>query len=447
MLDILTTQTSPQQTGKSAQNGKVENAGSKDQAFSEEYAATADDAEEAETQQTEESQAAAEERQSKTESDAETGDEMSSEKSLIAKTENSEQNTEEPPAFAIADSGTTGKVPESGATPSSVELSEAKRGKAQDLIQAAPAEAAKAISNAGATKAPAATTSAAEVFLTAKAAENAALPASTGLAGKPEKGAVAEPLSPSVPTVKPENTPAALPSNPISSDQFAEKLKSVKLSEELRARAIPPRSDAPVPPVAAAALNTPQATKTVPMTALAKVEAGKEKTVLDATSALNIEALTATEARSTSSTATTPLNQLLGRAETPAAIARQMAEALQKLPDRPVEISLNPKELGRVRMNISAVEAGITVTIVTERPETLDLMRRNIDQLVREFQAIGYSDINFAFSEGETHQGFGEDFDERNGVSPTQLELLEAEEIAASDETNLAAQTGVDIRL
>ncbi len=137
---------------------------------------------------------------------------------------------------------------------------------------------------------------------------------------------------------------------------------------------------------------------------------------------------------------------ILQRAETPVLIARQMAEALQRQPDRPVEISLNPKELGRVRMSISAAEAGITVSVIVERPETLDLMRRNIDQLARDFELIGYSDINFAFSQGETQHNFS---DETEQAQPTATLTIEQDEADASTALvpPVAVSTGIDIRL
>lgn len=445
MLDILTTQTSSQQMGKSAQSKKVDNADAQEQAFAEEYAATGAEVEGTE-QQTEEPEVASQE-QSDGETDAEASDETSSDGLSRPDLENSATTVDEQPVFGVADSGKAAKVPEGDASPSTAELSKTRRPTVQDLAQVTPADATKQSDSAGAAKTVGSTVSAAEVFVSAKAAENAAMATSAGLAEQPAKGVGTDLPSLNVPLVKQEKTPVSAVKTLNPSDQLPEKIKSMELSEELLARAVTSRSDAQSQTVAPTPPAAQQVAKIVPLTALAKVESSKDKTVLDSTSALNIEALTATEVRSSSSTATTPLQQLLGRAETPAAIARQMAEALQKLPDRPVEISLNPKELGRVRMNISAAEAGITVSIVTERPETLDLMRRNIDQLVREFQAIGYSDINFAFSEGETQQGFGEASDERSEGTTSQLELLEAEQIADSNETNLLAQIGVDIRL
>ncbi len=138
------------------------------------------------------------------------------------------------------------------------------------------------------------------------------------------------------------------------------------------------------------------------------------------------------------------LAQTLSRPETPGMIGRQMAEVLQRLPDRPVELSLNPEELGRVRLSISTAEGGITVHVLAERPETLDLMRRHIDQLGREFQALGYENINFAFNEGQSEQGTGTNSHESNAQSVTgEREQQEDPTV----QVTMTPSTGVDLRL
>ncbi|MEP2640202.1 flagellar hook-length control protein FliK [Roseobacter sp.] len=145
------------------------------------------------------------------------------------------------------------------------------------------------------------------------------------------------------------------------------------------------------------------------------------------------------------STAPTTLAQTLSRPETPSMIGRQMAEVLQRLPDRPVELSLNPEELGRVRMSISASEGGITLNVLAERPETLDLMRRHIDQLAREFQALGYENINFAFNEGQTDaEG------QANGDGSSELHAsasAEAPDVEPVVPVTMAPSSGVDLRI
>jgi hypothetical protein len=92
---------------------------------------------------------------------------------------------------------------------------------------------------------------------------------------------------------------------------------------------------------------------------------------------------------------------LTARPEMPAHLAQHLAHALHRSPDRPLEIALNPAELGRVRMTLAATDAGIVVTILADRPDTLDLMRRNINDLGQSFSELGYEDIAFAFGQND----------------------------------------------
>lgn len=80
-----------------------------------------------------------------------------------------------------------------------------------------------------------------------------------------------------------------------------------------------------------------------------------------------------------------------------AQVTRQIAMAIQNNPGRSVEITLNPAELGHVRISLSSAEAGMIVSIQADRPETLDLMRRNADLLAEDFRNIGYDTTSFSF--------------------------------------------------
>lgn len=139
-------------------------------------------------------------------------------------------------------------------------------------------------------------------------------------------------------------------------------------------------------------------------------------------------------------------NPAFARPETATLVGRQMAEALQRLPDKPVELALNPKELGRVKMSIASADGAITVTVLAERPETLDLMRRNIDQLAREFQAIGYDSINFAFSEGQSNEDTNGDSRQDQRSASSDMDTLETPESTPTP-IQITPSTGVDIRL
>lgn len=76
-----------------------------------------------------------------------------------------------------------------------------------------------------------------------------------------------------------------------------------------------------------------------------------------------------------------------------------------------IEVRLQPEELGRVRLAMVSGEAGFTVQVTAERPDTLDLIRRNIDLLENDLRDRGFADMSFSFS-GE-HQSdtpsFGDD--------------------------------------
>jgi len=91
-----------------------------------------------------------------------------------------------------------------------------------------------------------------------------------------------------------------------------------------------------------------------------------------------------------------------GLAELPRGVGLQLAEAASRFPDRPVELTLSPEELGRVRMTLSTVDGALTLSLSAERPETLELLRRHIDELARDFRALGYADVSFSFEDRPT---------------------------------------------
>jgi len=79
-------------------------------------------------------------------------------------------------------------------------------------------------------------------------------------------------------------------------------------------------------------------------------------------------------------------------------VAQQLIEVANLAPNCPVEIALNPEELGRVRMTLHPSDGGMQVSLVADRPETTELLRRNIEMLANEFRELGYTSISFTFS-------------------------------------------------
>lgn len=137
-----------------------------------------------------------------------------------------------------------------------------------------------------------------------------------------------------------------------------------------------------------------------------------------------------------------PQHTLHQRPDLPVHIARQLAEAMQGNSLRPVDIALNPEELGRLRLTMSVSDSGMVMHVTAERPDTLDLVRRHIAELSQEFRDIGYPDVSFSFADGNardegraTPLGATEPDGEGTPDNPVEITL------------SAAPDTGVDIRL
>ncbi|PWG17114.1 hypothetical protein DFK10_08725 [Salibaculum griseiflavum] len=128
---------------------------------------------------------------------------------------------------------------------------------------------------------------------------------------------------------------------------------------------------------------------------------------------------------------------------TPAQIAHQIAVGVSVAQGGQTELRLNPEELGRVRLSLSGSEGGLVVAIAAERPETADLLRRHIDSLAREFEALGYADVDFRF-EGESQQDRGHET-ARGGFVP-RSDLPDDTDMPQVAE-GLALGAGLDLKL
>jgi hypothetical protein len=88
------------------------------------------------------------------------------------------------------------------------------------------------------------------------------------------------------------------------------------------------------------------------------------------------------------------------RAELP--VVRSVIHQITQSVSRPqgegvIEVRLQPEELGRVRLTMVAAEAGMSVQVTAERPETLELIRRHIDLFESDLRKQGFAGMSFSF--------------------------------------------------
>lgn len=86
-------------------------------------------------------------------------------------------------------------------------------------------------------------------------------------------------------------------------------------------------------------------------------------------------------------------------------VAMQVAIAVSKSEGGTIDLALRPVELGETQISMDFEAERLVVTVATERTETQDLMRRQIDDLAREFRDLGYRDVSFRFEQQAGQQG------------------------------------------
>jgi hypothetical protein len=126
-----------------------------------------------------------------------------------------------------------------------------------------------------------------------------------------------------------------------------------------------------------------------------------------------------------------------------ARVAQQIASATIQSQAGTTEIALNPEELGRVRIALTTSEAGISVSILADRPETAELMRRNLEDLAREFRELGYDSVTFTFGD----QSDGSDSRSDDQAIDGAVEHDSADGPSTPSITTVALRGGLDLKL
>jgi len=102
-----------------------------------------------------------------------------------------------------------------------------------------------------------------------------------------------------------------------------------------------------------------------------------------------------------------PLPSSSGASGPVAALSTQIVVALATGSRSVTEVALAPEELGQVRLTIHSNPTDpdrLVVMMMFERPEVMELFRRNADQLQADLRAAGYSGADLSYS----HSGSGQ---------------------------------------
>ncbi|MDR5652698.1 flagellar hook-length control protein FliK [Ruixingdingia sedimenti] len=120
---------------------------------------------------------------------------------------------------------------------------------------------------------------------------------------------------------------------------------------------------------------------------------------------------------------------------------RRIAEAAQQ-GDGVVELRLDPPELGTLRLMLMPEGDTIRATIHADRPETLDLLRRNAAELAAEFRAAGFGGAVLDFGAPGFAGGRGGDQPPRDDSPPPAPPAMAAAQTPAPTRAS-----GLDLRL
>ncbi len=130
------------------------------------------------------------------------------------------------------------------------------------------------------------------------------------------------------------------------------------------------------------------------------------------------------------------------------AVGSTLVEMARTTRRGPVEIALSPEELGGVRLQLHPRGDHIHVTLAIERPETMAMMRRSVDEFAAQLRDAGYSGASFSFS-GWTGQDAPRPApDMQDRPVPVGMGLSSGPTVVAPSHPRPMARTdGLDLRL
>lgn len=105
------------------------------------------------------------------------------------------------------------------------------------------------------------------------------------------------------------------------------------------------------------------------------------------------------------------------------AVRQQLADAILSFHGDRTEIALSPEELGSLRLVLSKGDGAPTLTVWVERPEVLEMLRRNSDALLADLQEAGLAGSGLEFRDGSDWRGASGDRASSDKDAVTRLTL------------------------
>ena len=127
-------------------------------------------------------------------------------------------------------------------------------------------------------------------------------------------------------------------------------------------------------------------------------------------------------------------------------VIQQLTQATRSAGNGSIEVRLSPDELGRVRLSLSPGETNVTVQIFAERPETLELIRRNIEMFAATLREEGFTDLAFSFGDADSDQQ-RDDASERDPITFGEKRDDEGEIHSTARRANAPQSGHLDMRL
>lgn len=125
-----------------------------------------------------------------------------------------------------------------------------------------------------------------------------------------------------------------------------------------------------------------------------------------------------------------------------AAIERAIG-SIERSGDGVVEVTLDPPELGKLKISYEMVGDGLSARVTASDPASLELLRRHAESLLEDLRALGFDAIDLAFSHG------GDDSRDAERGEPSPADVADAIvlEDAAAPRAALYLGDRLDIRL